>query len=297
MAGRNYPKLSIEDFGKHLLTTKDLDPIYLGLHQVQRADQWPVAKLFRWLLAYWCFYDAGVASFLSELEGESFWQQFWLAAENQSEQCPAVPFDAHRTNTGWPRGKERRHFRGAQATKATDELRAKYPDPADAVRFLTGNDSFGSLTYKDLKARVTTWRGFGDWIAYKVGDMLDRISVKDVIFDFDDAMYAEPHKAALLLWKVKHNVPEASTIDDEPAAVREMVEYLVDHFAGYRAPPLDDRPVGLQEIETILCKWKSHLNGHYPLFNDIDEIAHGVAPWTGVCDTARRFAEFLPKKG
>lgn len=290
MAGRTYDRLCIEDFGKHLIQTGDLDPIYLALHELSL----PVEQKHRWLLAYWCFYHAGFASWLSEKEGLDYWDGFLTAAINHPEH-PA-PSGRGDVNGGWPRGKERRHFRGQQAIKATQELMAKFQNPCDAVPSLLPTDNSRFTWYKDLKKRVLAWRGFGDWISYKVGDMLDRCGVFPVIFEFEDAMYKDPTQAALLLWKVKNGAPENAHIDDEPAAVLETVSYLQGHFKDFTAPPIHERPIGLQEIETILCKWKSHLGGHYPLFNDIDEIAHGVAPWAKTCVTAQRFAAAMPKR-
>ena len=56
-----------------------------------------------------------------------------------------------------------------------------------------------------------------------------------------------------------------------------------------------ERPVGLQEVETILCKWKSHMNGHYPLNNDIMEIRHGLKDWLPVSALARAFYDAMPE--
>jgi hypothetical protein len=42
------------------------------------------------------------------------------------------------------------------------------------------------------------------------------------------------------------------------------------------APPRYERGLDVQEYETILCKWSSHMKGHYPLGNDIHEIKKGL---------------------
>ena len=43
-----------------------------------------------------------------------------------------------------------------------------------------------------------------------------------------------------------------------------------DH--GWFAPPEFDRLIDVQETETILCKWKSYLGGHYEIGKDTREI-------------------------
>src|SRR3546814_4979767 len=67
-----YERLSIEAFGSHLLRSGDLDPIYIALVQARRSGAFSEAQLLLWLLAYVCFYHAGVASWMSEHEGAAF---------------------------------------------------------------------------------------------------------------------------------------------------------------------------------------------------------------------------------
>ena len=113
-------------------------------------------------------------------------------------------------------------------------------------------------------------------------------------------MYEEPRKAALMVFDelVRNN-----TLDKQPRfldADTEVIPYVVDrllnHFSQYTAPPRHERPVGMQEIETILCCYKSHCKGSYPLFNDIDEIHEGLVGWIPICKTARKFHESLPTR-
>src|SRR5690606_34363348 len=96
----------IVPFAQHLLRTGDLDPIYLALNKVQ----WPEAQKYRWLVAYCAFYHAGVACYMSEFRGFEFWSCMMQAAANEDGHGPAVL-------PRWPRGHERRHFRGEQAVK------------------------------------------------------------------------------------------------------------------------------------------------------------------------------------
>jgi hypothetical protein len=287
---RTYPRLSIEEFGKQLLDSGDLDPIYLGLHRLELARP----QKARWLLAYWCYYSAGVASYLSDADSDiDYWSKFIVAAHNPK--MDPAPIGGNDVNGGWPRGKERRHFRGLQAVKASNELLGKYPAAENAIDHLVGRPGDPvSLPFSTLRARVKEWRGFGDWISFKVGDMLDRCGVAQVAFSFDDAMYKDPTEAALMQWRLRHNAPANANVDDPKAAVREVVDYLIDHFKGYAAPPLYDRPVGYPEVETILCCWKSHVKGSYPLFNDIDEISHGLKPWVNHSATAKRLLSAMP---
>lgn len=287
---KSYERLPIEVFGAHLLSTVDLDPIYLALRKMEM----PEARLNRWLVAYWCCYHAGVASYLSEFEGKEFYDQLMVAAVNEQ---PAP------TGDRWPRGGERRHWRGAQATSCVEALVARYGDNAEGMaEYCAGNGG----TFQEVTKRVQEHRLFGPWIGFKVADMVDRVLGLPVAFDNAAVfMFKDPYKAATIQYEVNPNIPTKVYPDGSEAprdrelvtsdVVHHVAEHLIKHFAGFNAPPLGDRPVNIQEVETILCKWKSHMNGHYPLFNDIREITHGAQPWAAHSKTAQAFIEAMPE--
>lgn len=282
MSRGKYERLAIEPFGRHLLRSGDLDPIYLALHRVE----WDFAQKKRWLVAYWCFYSAAVASYLSTPGHEAdFWQWMKKAAEN-TEPCVAGR---------WPRGHERRHFRGAQGVRAVAELAERYPHPEQMVDALV----LGGHHFKDVAQIAMGHRGFGPWISFKICDMLDRCMSWQVLFDRDDVfMFDSPKEAALMLWAERAGYSGSVYVrpKDEKGAVNTVVDHLCQVFKSYKAPPLDDRPVNIQEVETILCKWKSHLSGHYPLNNDIDEINVGLRPWVTTSIACHQFHAAMPAR-
>lgn len=280
---RNYEKLSIEEFGAHLLGTNDLDPIYVALRKMQL----PEAQLNRWLLAYWCLYNGGEASYLSELEGREFFEMLNHAAENVLE----APIGGR-----WPRGAERRHWRGAQATSSVEYLINRYDErPEDMAAYCAGGLG-GETTFAEVTKRTQEHRLFGPWIGFKVADMVDRVMGKPVSFDNAAVfMFKDPFKAALMQYDMNPNIPMHSVSPTDNEKVMHVAAHLIEHFKGFAAPPLGDRPVNIQEVETILCKWKSHQNGHYPLCKDITEISEGAEPWAKVSKTAEAFLEAVPE--
>lgn len=292
---RGYERLSIEEFGAHLLDSGDLDPIYIALRKAFVHPAGSLPQLKRWMVAYWCLYHAGTACWLSDFEGEAFWAELRKAAAND-ELSP--------TGERWQRGHERRHFRGAAAVKAVRTMTGRYFDgPEKLVDAIVGADNgHDPRPFLDISARAQDLPLFGPWIGFKVGDMVDRVLGIPVSFENGAVfMFKDPTEAALRLWRLKAGFPEPSDKKaprvmpkDKDRAITEVVDYLIAHFAGYKAPPLADRPVGLQEVETILCKWKSHMNGHYPKYNDIDEIRDGIMPWKGCSDTAVLFLKSMP---
>jgi hypothetical protein len=258
-------------FGLQLLKTEDLDPIYSALVRTEDLDR---RTLNRWLLVYWCFYDAGVASFIAESDSaESFWTWMFVAAKN--EERPPV-------GERWKRGAERRHFRGELAMKSVEDLHARYRDFPEQMAEICANRPPGRpAEVREIFRKVKTHVGFGDWIAFKIADMIDRVMKRSVDFDEGSVfMFKDPVKGAAMV-RERYGVPDA-------------VAYLQEALGHRAAPPSYDRPVGIQEIETVLCKWKSHVNGRYPVGKDTREIREGVQPWLGVSPLARRFAEALP---
>lgn len=288
---RNYPRLAIEDFGRQLIQSGDLDPIYTALVAAERSGDFDVPQLCRWMVAYWCYYNAGVASFMSEKTGPDFWNWMMVAAINEQE----TPVGGR-----WARGHERRHFRAKNATESVAALCDRYRDnPENMVLYIGARwDEGDRLPFKVVSARAQEHRGFGPWIGFKCADMIDR--VMEVPVDFDQAavfMFKDPEKAAMMLWEQReaHKYPEGAKPKRE-AILSGVTEYLIKQFADLTAPPLGDRPINIQEVETVLCKWKSHMNGHYPLFNDIREINEGLKPWVSFSPAAAKFYRHMPKE-
>lgn len=248
----NNQKLSVVEFGKQLIATKDLDPVYVLLY----AAELPHSKLCDWLLAYFCFYHCGTASWIADasgIVGDRYFDRLAAAARNAEH----------------PRGSERRHFRGEQANKAVAELRATGLAPGGIIgRIIRGEGN----TLAEVMGRVKELRGFGDWIAFKVADIVERLGLAQVEFKPEDIfnMYSEPRKGADLVWAAHSKRAE------QPTDYMWVYGYLKKRLEGLKAPPRYERDLNIQEIETILCKFKSHTNGHYPVGKDIKEIKHAL---------------------
>lgn len=295
---RDYPRLSIEEFGKHLIESNDLDPVYVALYTMLEGDILSAEALNRWVLAYSCLYHCGLASYLSEFEGEAFFAALMVAAKNE-EPSPLPPDE--RGERRWPRGKERRHWRGGQAIASCQDLWNRYGSkPEDFLSYIAwGNLQVAQVdrapaTFAQVSHRVLEHRGYGGWVSFKIADMVDRLGLRQVEFEYANVViYKDPVIAAERLVRQRNGYPD--TVDVKPQAVRAVFEALEAHFANYAAPPLGDRPIGLPEIESVLCKWKSHQGGHYPLYNDLTEIREGLQPWAKVSEVASFFLAAMPK--
>jgi hypothetical protein len=209
------------------------------------------ALMKRWMLAYWCFYHAGVASNLARQDAHNFWHLFRYA------------------NMEWPRGRERRHFRGRTSDAATSYLAEKFPHPESAIDYLLRG---GSASFETVADRIRRWPGFGQWAAFKAADMLERCL--GVPIDFSDCplhFYSEPVAGARIVY------PELP--------IRDAVPRLLDLLATRTAPPDYKRPLGVQEAETVFCKYKAHFRGHYPIGIDTKDMRAQLKGWGSLADS------------
>lgn len=285
--------LSIEEFGKQLLTSGDLDPAYIAIHKA-KLDQ---ATLHRLVVAYWAFYSLGTAAKLAEIkEPKKYWAKMLEAARNEGENPDG--------SKPWPRGAERRHFRAEQAIRPVGEMVAKYKTATDAVHgFMGVQTTVSGRTYGSVSRAVMTHRGFGPWIAFKIADMGERVLGWDV--NFDDChlgIYKDPRQGAAVAHYLskpgRHSLgsplapPDPWNLPITDEQLKDVVQEYIWRFRKFKAPPTGDRKVNVQEIETIFCKYKSHLKGHYPVGKDTREIREGLHFW--MSDLAQQLSAGLP---
>lgn len=287
---RSYERLPVLEFGSRLIQSGDLDPLYIALNRSD-LDKEDIKRL---LVAYWCTYHVGQSAWLAEREGGKFFEGLAEIAHNATE----APVGGR-----WPRGKERRHWRGQQAISSALALANRYERPEDMVDYVSQmatDDIY--LPFELVNRRVQEHRGFGDWIAFKVGDMLETCLGVPVTFEQAEIfMFKDPAKAATMVFReMNPDIADrwdagAFTISQEEINKR-VTRWMSGQFMGHREPARKHRAVGLQEVETILCKWKSHMNGHYPVGNDITEIREGLEPWAKVSEFAEHLISCMPEK-
>lgn len=182
----------------------------------------------------------------------------------------------------WPRAAERRHFRGDKCKEAVRWMKTHSQVPEDLV---LGLSEF--KTAHAVMESVQRWPMFGPWVSFKVADMLERVWGTPIVFDRDIGLfYAEP-RAGLEMAALRQGLP-----------VTELYNNLLTLFRDWPAPPVKDgdgtlRRCGPQEVETVLCKWKSYMGGHYYIGKDIHEQREALEGW-GV--TAERIAKAYPKE-
>lgn len=249
----------IEDpvkWGRQLILSEDHDPLYSSL------VRWEVngARRRRFLLAYWCCYSVGASWWISQHSGSRFWDWLLKAAINEEE----APIGGR-----WPRAHERRHWRGAKCVKCVWTLAARFRHPEEAVLSLEGYRSPLSI-----EKAMRDWPQFGPWIAFKAADMLERVLGVPIKFSNDIVtLYDDPRKGAEMM------APYLGL--DTP---QEVAEYLLEEYGGLIAPGYKKdaaRLCNIQEVETVLCKWKSARGGHYWLGCDTQAHRKELMTWNG----------------
>ncbi len=269
-------KMGIQEFGDALIRTKDLDPLYVGLV----GANLPRDQLARYLLAYLCFYHAGSAAWISEHRGGDYWHFMGIAAKNETG-----PASYNLPSERWPRAAERRHFRGQKCVRAVEWLSKRAPEWwwVSLTDLKTGHEV---MTY------VQSWPMFGPWVAFKAADMMERVWGLPVAFDHElGLMYEEPRAALDLL--VGGRDQTLIGVSQEHNNPRWWYDNLLTYFSARRAPPRLDRACGPQEVETVLCKWKSYVGGHYWVGKDVHEQRAALAGWG---ETARRILRAYPSE-
>jgi hypothetical protein len=252
------PWMSVYEFGENLLRTRDLDPIYVTLWEANLGRD----RLQRLLIAYWGFYNLGTASWIADPNDEpTFWDRMEKAAGNKE----------------YPRGSERRYYRGDNATDSVKFLRERGVE--ELFKPLRGN-----LTVEQVMAEVKSWKEFGPWIAFKVADMLERLDLADVSFSNGSMfLFDSPYKAAVELWKEespKSPLPRKDVLASW--AVNRVLRRLErtrtheDEAKQGLAPPRYERAIGMPESETILCKGGSYKKGRYYVGKDTEELVHSL---------------------
>lgn len=274
-------------WGRRLIETRDIDPVYDMLWRAMEARSVGSLQVGRWMLAYWCLYHAGAASRISEREGGAYWDMLMEAAVNTKLVYVGRTEMIKSEHGGmrWPRATERRHWRGNAAISGVDYLRRCFDHPEQAVQYPADVvPGMSAVPLAAVRARAEEWPSFGPWISFKVADMLERVMSYPIEFPDDVLMYDSPRQGAI----------EAAPFvisDADPNKVVTLMK-IAYHCADLKPPGCPNRDVNVQEIETVLCKWHSARKGHYRIGKDLREIREALAGWG---TTAARLLEHLPK--
>jgi len=282
MSKRNYKPMNLIPFARHTIRSKDLDPIYYIVNEVG----WPMKQKLQFFASYLAYYHAGVAAYMSTMGVDTWWTVMMLAAENRT---PSP------LNERWPRAKERRHFRGQQAIKAVTSWHEEFKSPQELfLHFL-----LPEATVADSMLNAQKIRSVGQWMSFKIADITDACFDMnlDQTGDLTPFFYDTPVKGMLDYWRDRMGFPPHANPPGHKfhKVLQEISDYVADQLSAETNPHKSGEPLDPFCLETVFCKWKSHCNGHYPLYNDLMEVGEGLLPWAQINGSAAQLLEALPE--
>jgi len=199
-----------------LFLTLDLDPLYEILYHAKL----PESIYKRWLLAYWIIYSPGECCKIACESGYDN-QKFWEGLLKSKT-----------------RGAERRHMRNKHLIATILHLKERFIIPEKVVDFMITNNAESTFF------RAKEIHGFGDWIAWKICDMLESLGFQDSYLDDISFVYKSALEGKELF------------CDYLKLPTNEMIAYLEREFPD-KARPREYRNKSLPEWETCWCKFAS----------------------------------------
>lgn len=214
---------NIYDFIETKLKIGDVEPMYPAI----MASKLPVKTRQRLCFAEGLADHLGLAARMSE--GEDFW------------------FNVRSFIDQGQRGGARRHFRGKPAIAALKIMEKRY---SDLSTFFKGMPQ----DFYEVRRYIMELPQFGPFSAFKIADMAERTC--GVKVDFSKVRLADfskfPQRGAGLA---------ADYVGTGGAAA--LYDRLLDYKWCRAAPPLYDRPLNAQELETMFCNY-GHSKWHPP---------------------------------
>lgn len=216
-------------FAEQLFKLEDADPGYMLLRRAElNGDQ-----KRRYVVAWCAYYNPGIAAIASNFQGSKFW-----------DYLDSIYATAKRAS-------ERRHFRGKSGLKALADWRRDYPKPEQMIV------NCMDTTYLGVRRKMRGITQMGDYFYWKMADIIDTVFGQDVDFTgCEQYMPKVPKQGADIIAGMEFSWPDAS--------LEATMSVITRHIKKWRHP-FNDRPLALQEAETVCCVFKQHVVGDYRL--------------------------------
>ncbi len=261
-------------FGRHLVATDDIDPIYPLLKEVIRSQRLSVPQAHWLIYLYLCTYNTATAwKFFLGYPTPSAARRHWaeLVAWEQQHR-PQLPLNI-----------ERRGLRGGKILAALKGYLDR--DIGDPVAWLVSGliDNMPVANYVVLWERLQQLPYVGRWAAFKWLDLLKHVLDVEVEAPDMRMQYCSGPRQAL-----EELYPNAA----EPARQDDVYIERLNHLGAQLRERLAERGLVLtwDRLETVLCNWHSLAHGRYYVGSDIDEHLHDTMAGfdTGTWLDARR---------
>lgn len=236
-------------FAKNLIASEDIDPLYPVLKHLQK-DLDPEQKLWHsFLYVAWYNLPSATAAFTEY-------------------SLPNKQLLKH-IDPKWPTGIERRNNRGGKVVGHIDSyLKIIEVTKSQKKWYWEGlsRDKEPEDNWRILNERIQTLHGNGRWAAYKFCEVLRKVNNLPIQApDMGHQFSSGPREGlAMLFGEIPGQTSEV--IDQLNAQGDVLIEKL-------QKLGLD---VGQEEVETVLCNFKSLMKGKYYTGHDIDELQEQI---------------------
>ncbi len=248
-------KLTWKDFLKFsnaMLVTGDIDPVYPVLIHLTREMDKEDALWLSFLYVAWYNLPVGATAF--DLGSPS------------PELLPQIDWS-------WPTGIERRANRGGKVVFHIESYLKQVKEHGSQWQYYTAglNMEAKSLAHRQdnwriVNQRLQTIHLNGRWAAYKHCEIIRRVhGLPMEAPDMGNAFSSGPRQGlALFYGEVEGNSPDAIALLDRQG------EDLIGRMDKWGVT------VDIEELETLMCNWKSLVNGKYYIGHDIDELLEQI---------------------
>lgn len=245
-------------FAKHLKRSEDIDPIYPVLRELHSMHGLSEEEALWHSFLYVAWYNLPVSHAV-----------FALASEPRSK----LAYKGRITKFAktWPTGIERRSNRGGKVFQHIEAFCQVTDHTSLAEWFRNGFIEAPTLAKREANWRMINERlqavwGNGRWAAYKHCEVLRRVHDFPVEApDMGHRFSSGPRKGLATLYGELEGQGEA-VIAVLDAQGRHLQERLYHMGLG----------LDVEELETVLCNWKSLLGGKYYVGHDIDEMQEQI---------------------
>lgn len=226
------------EFGKTMLGYSDHD----FSHVAMANAAWTRQETDMVFLAYRFFMHIGTACWIADAGSvEGFWQR--LEAEYDT----------------LPRKIDRHQTRGVSGWRTINQVRAISDDPSKVLDFWYPDGA----TYTDVYPKIMAVHDWGKSNAWHNFDMAERTLPQRhlravTLREAELYMYDYP-------WEVLATYVDENYQTSSAVAARMLAEF---DRAGVVTPPFGDRPISMQELETVLCRYRKYRKGGYVFGKD-----------------------------
>lgn len=246
--------MNFVDFVNAKMRLNDLDPFYTAIHRAKT----PVRTRLRLTFAQASFDHAGISCEVAE--SDDFWEAMRTAIRGKT------------------RGGSRRYFRGPAAFAAVDHFEKTFTTVENLMSHVCSCKTLAEVE-KFADKRLPQ---FGKWASFKLADMTERVCGSFISFEHADIMSSKQ------VQKGAEKAAASLEID-----VGELMGLLDDQTWATLASPRFDRPLNVQEYETLLCNYshegdREHIPGH-----DVENIRRELE---GYGKLAARLIKHLPER-